>query len=416
MIRSLELENTGPAAHLQIEFAERLNVFTGDNGLGKTFLLDVVWWALTRTWPREAAVPHRGEAKKPKITYVVRGATGDTQPIQGTFDARRQQWQPHKGRPPIPGVVVYLEIDSAAAVWDPAINYWRKDDPERPAALFFGAGDLWFGLRGPENGTLACSGLLRDWVEWQYRRQNDEYRALCAALTTLSPPDIAIIPDEPEKYRLGDDTTYPMIRMPHGLVPAHLASAGMRRIMGLAYLLTWAWARHQKASDLTGQAPTDRMVVLVDEIEAHLHPQWQRAMVPALLAALGELTGEVEVQLIATTHAPLVLASLEPEFDAEKDALFNFSLEDREVRLDQVAFSPHGTADNWLSNSDVFGLVEPRAKEQEELLGEMSAAAADEQLTAEHYAALSEKLARSSVPDIDPVRRRWHDLGRHRGF
>ena len=31
-------------------------------------------------------------------------------------------------------------------------------------------------------------------------------------------------------------------------------------------------------------------------------------------------THAVSVQLIATTHSPLVLASLEPDFDDEKDA------------------------------------------------------------------------------------------------
>ncbi|WP_218969708.1 hypothetical protein, partial [Candidatus Synechococcus spongiarum] len=33
--------------------APRLNLSIGDNGLGKSFLLDVAWWALTRKWPRD---------------------------------------------------------------------------------------------------------------------------------------------------------------------------------------------------------------------------------------------------------------------------------------------------------------------------------------------------------------------------
>ena len=35
-----------------MELAPRLNLITGDNGLGKSFLLDVAWWALTRKWPQ----------------------------------------------------------------------------------------------------------------------------------------------------------------------------------------------------------------------------------------------------------------------------------------------------------------------------------------------------------------------------
>ena len=53
MIESLHLKNVGPAAELTLDFAPRLNLITGDNGLGKSFLLDVAWWALTRRWPHD---------------------------------------------------------------------------------------------------------------------------------------------------------------------------------------------------------------------------------------------------------------------------------------------------------------------------------------------------------------------------
>ncbi len=51
MLKSLRLKNVGPAP--EMELAPRLNLITGDNGLGKSFLLDVAWWALTRRWPQE---------------------------------------------------------------------------------------------------------------------------------------------------------------------------------------------------------------------------------------------------------------------------------------------------------------------------------------------------------------------------
>jgi len=51
MLRSLNLEDLGPAPRVDIEFSDRLNVFTGDNGLGKSFLLDIAFWAVTGSWP-----------------------------------------------------------------------------------------------------------------------------------------------------------------------------------------------------------------------------------------------------------------------------------------------------------------------------------------------------------------------------
>lgn len=53
MLESIHLKNVGPAAEMQMDFAPRMNLLTGDNGLGKSFLLDVARWALTRTWARE---------------------------------------------------------------------------------------------------------------------------------------------------------------------------------------------------------------------------------------------------------------------------------------------------------------------------------------------------------------------------
>lgn len=53
MLTHLNLQNVGPAPKLELSFAPRLNLITGDNGLGKSFLLDIAWWAMTRRWPAE---------------------------------------------------------------------------------------------------------------------------------------------------------------------------------------------------------------------------------------------------------------------------------------------------------------------------------------------------------------------------
>jgi DNA repair exonuclease SbcCD ATPase subunit len=54
MLKSLRMENVGPSARMEAEFGRRLNVITGDNGLGKSFLLDMAWWVMTRNWPGES--------------------------------------------------------------------------------------------------------------------------------------------------------------------------------------------------------------------------------------------------------------------------------------------------------------------------------------------------------------------------
>lgn len=48
-------------------------------------------------------------------------------------------------------------------------------------------------------------------------------------------------------------------------------------------------------------------IVLIDEIELHLHPQWQREVLPALQRTFPKL------QFIVTTHSPQVLSNVERE-------------------------------------------------------------------------------------------------------
>ena len=53
MLEYLHLINVGPAPEMELRLAPRLNLLTGDNGLGKSFLLDVAWWALARRWAHD---------------------------------------------------------------------------------------------------------------------------------------------------------------------------------------------------------------------------------------------------------------------------------------------------------------------------------------------------------------------------
>ena len=71
MLKYLHLKNVGLAPDLRVDWADRLSLIAGDNGLGKSFLLDLAWWALTRTWAGPIALPMT--SKKASIVYAVKG-------------------------------------------------------------------------------------------------------------------------------------------------------------------------------------------------------------------------------------------------------------------------------------------------------------------------------------------------------
>ncbi len=91
MISRLHLENLGPMPKLEVDFAPRVNVITGDNGLGKTLMLDLAWYALTRTWPEDRkALPNFGAQKAAVIECAIRGANGKESTSASTFDRSRR--------------------------------------------------------------------------------------------------------------------------------------------------------------------------------------------------------------------------------------------------------------------------------------------------------------------------------------
>ena len=105
-------------------------------------------------------------------------------------------------------------------------------------------------------------------------------------------------------------------------------------------------------------------MILVDEIESHLHPQWQRVVLEALLDVIKELGTEgaiqrgglyPNIQAIVTTHAPLVMASAESIFCEELDKLHVFDVENRQVTLSEMPWAKQGDASDWLV-SKAFGL------------------------------------------------------------
>ncbi len=361
MLEQLKFNNVGPAPLMEIAFKARINFLAGDNGLGKTFLLDAAWWALTRTWARTMILPHRPPAK-PQIEYQYRTKSGKPHHHVSKFDRAREEWPLKKGRPPIPGLVVYAQVDGGFSVWDPARNYWKGDDPERQSAYLFSPEDVWDGLPADEPIKF-CNGLIADWANWQLEG-GEAFDQLRRVLRTLAPSaDEPLEPGSLVKLSLRDARKHPTIKMPYGQEVALVhASAGIRRIVALAYLLVWTWQEHLASAALRGDQPSSEIIFLIDEIEAHLHPEWQRRIVPALLDVMEALTGEhdVPVQLIAATHSPLVLASVETRFDDKRDAVWELDLRDGRVELHEFPWRRRGDVNAWLTSS-VFDLKEPRS-------------------------------------------------------
>lgn len=423
MLELLHLRNVGPAPEMEMRLAPRLNLITGDNGLGKSFLLDVAWWALTRRWPHDlnpaltSGYPAQPTdlARKATIGFRIRSRSKAVEYVS-EYAALEQSWTGKAGRPWNPGLVIYAHADGGFSVWDPARNYWQKrgsvDVQDRLPGFVFSAKDVWDGLEMEVGGRprVVCNGLLRDWATW-IRERGEAAERLAEVLRKLSPEGEELTLGPLTRLSVDDARDVPTIHTPYSAaVPVVHASSGVRRILALAYVLLWSWTENVIAARRLGLDSASQVVMLVDEIESHLHPRWQRSVLRSLLH-VAETLHRAPVQLVTATHSPLILAAAEPIFDEWQDAWFDLDVErgntGQTVVLRRRPFIPLGDVSNWLT-SDAFDLEEARSLEAEEAV-----AAARELLrrptppTSEEIQRVDGALRRAALPDIDPFLVRW---------
>ncbi len=423
MLESLHLKNVGPAPEMTMDLAPRLNLLTGDNGLGKSLLLDCAWWALTRMWPvtwgGKGIVPATELAE---IDWVEqRGA--QSLASRAKYDFTEARWHREVEFDPSTSyldrdesrrsgaLALYLRVDGGISVYDPLREgepwkhrFGRTGFADDTGVFQFGERDIWDGLTLASDPSVRFNeGLVRDVVRWALEPGNAEFDELAGLIERLAGPDQYRLTRKVERVYVDDPRDFPIVTGPAGELPIAHAPAGLRRILGLAYLIVWAWREHGIAARLKRRPPNTSLVLLIDEVENHLHPKWQRTLLPSILGALGH---DVQLQVVATTHSPLVLASVEPVFDVAKDAWFDLDLEQHRVVLRKRPFIRRGEVGNWLV-SDAFDLKEPRSLESEQAIARAQAVLDAEAPSRDDIQAADKALREAGLPDIDPFWVPW---------
>lgn len=376
MLKRLRLKGVGEMPDGEYAFGRRFNVFTGDNGLGKTFMLDLIWYALTRRWPNDVnpqlmygymARPSENSGRH-EIRFDLDTAANRTiEDYKVEFKFKQQAWVGKPGRPYSSGLVVYAHVDGGFSVWDPARNYWIKrgniDAQEREPAFVFSNYEVWNGqykhvdgADGAKKTVCTIQGLLADISLWQSDQRSKEYPILKELIKAISPGSFMLKFGALKKLSLDDVRLIPSVDIGYGEVPAPWASSAIKRILALAYMLVWSFSEHIKSAQFMRMKPTRQVTLLFDELDAHLHPKWQSVIMPALSKCVSQMMKsfteddiDCEVQVVASTHSPVVMASLEDIFDVSKDKWydFDFSAEQR-IKISDRDFMIRGTVDNWL--------------------------------------------------------------------
>lgn len=451
-MKSLVLKHVGPAAEMEMkDIAPRINLITGDNGLGKTFLLDAAWWAITDSWAAQPFEPEESQRDLATIRFETTYREAGPTLTQVGFDRKSMTWSRPRASQPFKGLALFARADGSFAVWDYLRTPWRKLgsmslqeklreaeragwgdvsalkdslDPligamaedwgpaSRRATLVLTADEVLKGVEGlvgmESTEKVKCAGLISDLVLWEARK-SDAWKRFVKALAALSPsPSWKYRPGKPMFLNSFGEKEVPTVIAESGRPePILLASSAIRRVVSFAYLVVWALEWHERKSKDFGMEPTADFLLVFDELEAHLHPAWQRTILGSVVTLIRELAGKrARLQLIATTHSPLVLASAEPLFDPTKDALWKLDLEDGQVKLERDNWHKRGDASRWL-RSDVFDLATAGSLEAEKVMEKAQLVLATKPIDRKQADEVAAELAKV-LPEFDPFLIRWN--------
>ena len=313
MIKSLKLNNVGHFTGIDLEFSDKLNLISSDSGLGKSFLLDIIWWAHSHTWPAEVnskvssgLVAFPGTSGKTSIDFTF-GEGVTEKSCECHYNRRAQSWLEYTTMPVNTGLVVYAMSDGGFSVWDPIRNFLgSKNTQKRVPAFVFSPQEVLNGLRGCD-GVWHCNGLIHDWAGW-YREKGECLENLSRVLKVLS--GYALDVSNLTRVTLDDVRDIPTVNMPFKKnVAVVYLPASARVILSLAYILVWSIMEHRLAAKIINEEVTDKITLIIDDVEAHLNAQDQRNIISRLLSVMDIFGMDLKVQLIASTKSYLVKSS-----------------------------------------------------------------------------------------------------------
>ena len=328
-IKSLNLTHYRGAVALPLVFDERLNVFFGVNGAGKSTVLDAL--ALMLSWA-VSRIRHPGSSGRPIAEEdIANGKSSAVIDIACSTEIGPFEWKLSKSRPghlaeeksTFNGLSEYARSIQARIVETEAqynipllvhypVNRAVLDIPLRIK------GKHRFNLLSAHEDALSGGANFRTFFEWFREREDLENENRKYQDDLIKPDDYCYPDPQLEAVRralsqfLPEFSNLTVRRNPLRMevekqgkrLSVNQLSDGEKCMIALIADLArrLAIANPTLADPLQGAG-----IVLIDEVDLHLHPKWQRLVVPCLLEVF---TG---CQFIISTHSPHVITHVKPE-------------------------------------------------------------------------------------------------------
>ncbi len=300
-IKSLTIENYKCFEKVECSFENddksvyQWNVFLGNNNSGKTNLLKIIAWLRAS----EITLPSR-ETGKPEIKRLVPAFIHEKQIIQSIIDKVKNN--------------LYCKVTNYNKEWGLIQKFTSSEIPDMQDFIIYGYGVS----RYPSSKGLIdyssddCDTLfsrdaslinLKDWLlNLDYSSKNGQTEA-GKRLTKIKEILTSDVFPEIEDFRCQSSEEL------QNYVEFQVKGVWCKyEDLGFGYQSMMSWMidfckrmfeRYPKSENPLAESA----IVLVDEIDLHLHPQWQRNVIPYLSKTFPN------TQFFVTTHSPMVLQS-----------------------------------------------------------------------------------------------------------
>lgn len=332
-INSLHIANFKGFAQREFSFAPHFNLIIGNNGTGKTSVLDALavamgsWLLGFRGFGARHILP--GEVRLAARTYDGEIRFEEQYPVtvsaSGEVLGGSLTWSRSLNR--AKGRTTYGDAADIKFLASDADRLVRQGNTELglPLLSYYGTGRLWLEpraesqVKGAEklagkkdlsrldgyqhsiDPRLSVRDLVRwiarqSWISYQQGKESAVFRAVKQAI-------LGCMEDAENLYFDPKRGEVVVVTKEQGAQPFANLSDGQRSMLAMVGDMA------QKAAKLNPQFGDKVLeetpgVVLIDELDLHLHPRWQRRIIEDLRRTFPK------IQFIATTHSPFLIQTL----------------------------------------------------------------------------------------------------------
>lgn len=310
-LHSLSLTNVGPFDEANVEFladgdtSANVTLLTGANGTGKTIILDAIRTLFGREfatverdiWRTEARCRIEGQFTASIVYFHGRQAIAIGRGIDAPNTEAGSLLEQISG---------YVASGQAPPPW--VVDFWRSQLANDAYAITsLAAIDHRALFKGALQGVSSNASVTQLLCHFDYLRdsRNARERATGEALYTLAQKIVQKSLLDGELKEIERLTFTPIVRQGGHDVPlANISSGNAYLVQRMITLLGRMYSLHVLRDGDPAKLHEASGLLLIDEAENHLHPSWQKRLLPNVREVFPNL------QIIAATHSPFVVASV----------------------------------------------------------------------------------------------------------